>query len=133
MDNVNCITFLFQEYGYDKIQRFADIYDKSVKKVISLIRGAVEQFRTLVSTFKGTDFSEILKNLIESVKQLPKKVFNLRRIGKRIYKAVGKFVELPPVVTHVKDLITKVTTLFTDIKTDVMNLYNVRILAIKLN
>ena len=133
MDYVKSITFTFQEYGYDKIQRFAEIYDKVVKKVISLIKGAVESFTTLVSTFKGTNFSDILKNLIESVKQLPKKVFNLRRIGKRIYKAVGKFVELPPVVTHVKDLITKVTTLFTDIKTDVMKLYNVRMLTMSLH
>lgn len=114
-----------QEYGYDAIEKFADLYDKFVKKVITTIKGSVESFKALVSAFKDTKFSDIIDNLIESVKQLPAKVFNLRRIGKRIYKAIGKFVELPPVVTHVKNLVTKVTTLFNDIKTDVMKLYNV--------
>ena len=93
--------------------------------VIKTIKDAVKSFKSLVSTFKNTDFSDIIKHLIESVKQLPRNVLNLRRIGKRIYKAIGKFVELPPVVTQVKNLVTKVTTLFNDIKTDVMTLYNV--------
>ncbi|KAI0217504.1 hypothetical protein LSAT2_030722 [Lamellibrachia satsuma] len=115
---------ILKEYGYDAIEKFADLYDKFVKKVITTIKGSVESFKALVSAFKDTKFSDIIDNLIESVKQLPAKVFNLRRIGKRIYKAIGKFVELPPVVTHVKNLVTKVTTLFNDIKTDVMKLYN---------
>ena len=116
---------MFQEYNYEAIQKFADLYDKVVKKVVNIITEAVNKFKELVGTFKNTKFSDILHNLIESVKQLPGKVFNLRRIGKRLYKAIGKFVELPPVVTQVKGLVTKVTTLFNDIKTDVMKLYNV--------
>ena len=71
-------------------------------------------------------FSDIMKHLIESVKQLPRKVLNLHIIG----KTVGKFVELPPFVTTVKDLVTKVTTLFKDIKTSVMNPYSVSIILV---
>ncbi|KAK2165040.1 hypothetical protein NP493_1368g00013 [Ridgeia piscesae] len=115
---------ILKEYGYDQIQKFAELYDTVVNTVVTTIKDAVKSFKNLVSTFKNTDFSDIIDNLIESVKQLPRKVFNLRRIGKRIYKAIGKFVELPPVVTQVKGLITKVTTLFNDIKTDIMNLYD---------
>ena len=116
---------LFQEYNYEAIQKFADLYDNVVKKVVNIITESVNSFKKLIETFRNTKFSDILRNLIESVKQLPAKVFNLRRIGKRLYKAIGKFVELPPVVTQVKGLVTKVTTLFNDIKTDVMKLYNV--------
>ncbi|KAK2165104.1 hypothetical protein NP493_1383g00012 [Ridgeia piscesae] len=115
---------ILKEYDYDQIQKFAELYDTVVNTVVTTIKDAVKSFKNLVSTFKNTDFSDIIDNLIESVKQLPRKVFNLRRIGKRIYKAIGKFVELPPVVTQVKGLITKVTTLFSDIKTDIMNLYD---------
>ena len=92
-----------------------------------MLKEGVKSFKNLVSNFKNTDFKDIIKNLIESVKQFPRKVLNLRRIGKLIYKAIGKFVELPPVVTQVKGLVNKVSTLFNDIKTDVMNLYNVSI------
>ena len=115
----------FKEYNYEEIQKFAELYKKVVNTVIKTIKDAVKSFQSLVTTFKNTQFSDIIKDLIESVKQLPRNVLNLRRIGKRIYKAIGKFVELPPVVTQVKNLVTKVMTLFNDIKTDVMTLYNV--------
>ena len=69
-----------------------------------------------------------MKNLIESVKQLPCKVLNLHIIGKRINKTVGKFVELPPFVTTVKDLVTKAITLFKDVNTSIMNPYSVSII-----
>ena len=114
-----------QEYNYETIQKFADLYNKVVKNVFGTIKTSVKMFNSLVTGFKKTKFDDIIRNLIESVKQLPSKVLNLRRIGKRIYKAIGKFVELPPVVKTVKDLVTKVTTLFKDIKASVMNLYSV--------
>ena len=71
------------------------------------------------------DFDSIIKGSIDSVKQMVRKVTDLRRIGSRVYKAVGKFDELPPVIMKVKNLVTRVTTLFKDIKNDVMGLYNV--------
>ena len=86
---------------------------------------AVGRFKSLVTNFKNTNFGDIIKKLIDSVKQLPRKVINLRRIGTRIFKKIGEFTELPPVVTTIKDLVTKVTTLFKDIKTDIMNLHAV--------
>ena len=83
-----------------------------------------------MSSFKGTNFDDIIKNFIVSVKQLPHKVLNLHRIGKRLHNAIGAFVDLPPVVATVKGLVTKVTDLFKDIKADIMNLYSVSILFI---
>ena len=80
------------------------------------------------TTRKQFRFSDIMKNLIESVNQLPRKLLNLHIIGKCINKTVDKFVELPPFVTTVKDLVTKVTTLFKDIKTSIMNPYSVSII-----
>ena len=114
-----------QEYGFDSIAKIADLYNNVVKKLIGKITGAVKSFKRLIASGESTDFRGIIEQLIAAVKQLPSKVLNLRRIGKRIYQAIGQFVELPPVVAKVKALVTKVSTLFKDIKTDVMTLYNV--------
>ena len=96
-----------------------------MKTVTGTIMKAVGTFKNLVSNFKNTNFGDVIKKLIESVKQLPRKVINLRRIGTRIYKKIGEFSDLPPVVTTIKDLVTKVATLFRDIKTEIMNLHAV--------
>ena len=96
-----------------------------MKTVTGTIMKAVGTFKSLVSNFKNTNFGDIIKMFIDSVKQLPRKVSNLRRIGTRIFKKIGEFADLPPVVTTIKDLVTKVTTLFRDIKTDIMNLHAV--------
>lgn len=101
------------------------MYNNVVSDVIGTIKESVRTFKSLVSSFKNTNFDDIIQNLIESVKQLPRKVLNLRKIGKRIFKEIGEFAELPPVVVTVKDLVTKVATLFRDIKTDIMNLHSV--------
>ena len=115
-----------QENAYDQTQRFAELYNSVVNTVVTTIKDAVKSFKSLLS-FKNMNFSDIVNKLIEAVKQLPRKVFNLRRVGQRLHNATGKFVELPPVVTQVKELITKVTTLFNDIKINVMTFYDVSI------
>ncbi len=101
------------------------MYDKVVNEVVKVIKHSVKTFKDLTSTYQNKAFSTIIDDITQAVQQMPGKVFDLRRIGKRIFKAIGKFVELPPVVIQVKGLITKVTTLFNDIKTDVMELYDV--------
>ena len=57
-------------------------------------------------------------------------VFNLRRLGRRLWRALGQYHTLPPVVEKIKALIRRVTALFNDIKTDVMRFYNVRVFLI---
>ena len=119
-----------QENAYDQTQRFAELYNSVVNTVVTTIKDAAKSFKSLLSV-NNTKFSDIVRNLVEAVKQLPRKVFNLRRIGQRLHNATGKFVELPPVVTQVKELITKVTTLFNDIKIKIMMLYDVSIRVCK--
>ena len=114
-----------QEFNYEEIKKVFDLFVNVVPKVVKTIKTAVNTFKRLISTFKNVDFNTIINGLIDSVKQMVHKVTDLRRIGSRIYKAVGKFDELPPVMMKVKNLVTRVTTLFKDIKNDVMGLYNV--------
>ena len=68
---------------------------------------------------------EILDSLKDTLIALPQNVTNLKRIGKRIWGAISKYADMPPVVKKIQDVVTHVTTLFHDIRSDVMNLYNV--------
>ncbi|KAI0234744.1 hypothetical protein LSAT2_014923 [Lamellibrachia satsuma] len=113
-----------KEFSYGGIKEDFDLFAKVLPKLVKTITTAVKSFKRLISTFNNVDFDSIIKGSIDSVKQMVRKVTDLRRIGSRVYKAVGKFDELPPVIMKVKNLVTRVTTLFKDIKNDVMGLYN---------
>lgn len=56
-------------------------------------------------------------------------VLNLRATAVRVMKKLGEIdpLELPPFIVPLRNLVVKVTTLYNDIKTDVMNFYNVSI------
>ena len=116
-----------QEYSYDAITEVFDLFKTVFPKIIKTITTAVNTFKELISTVQNRDFNSIISGLVDAAKQMVHKVTNLRQIGMRIYKAVGKFVELPPVITRVKKIVAKVTTLFNDIKNAVMKLYNVSV------
>ena len=116
-----------QEYSYDAIKEVFDLFKTVLPKVIDNITTAVNTFKQLISTVQNRDFNSIISGLVDAAKEMVNKVTNLRQIGMRIYKAVGKTVELPPVITRVKTMVTKVTSLFNDIKNDVMKLYNVSV------
>jgi len=95
--------------------------------VIKTITDAANTFRNRIAMLHYMDFSSVVAGLAESTKQMVQNVTDLRQIGTRVYKATGMFVELPAVVVKVKNLVTKVVSLFGDIKSVVMNLYNVRV------
>ena len=98
-----------------------------MKGVITTLKQSANEFRDLISTYKDMDFGHIIGNLTETVKELPRKVFDLRRLGRVLFRAQGKFDKLPPAFAEVNVFISEVTTLFNDVKTDVMNLYMVRL------
>ena len=68
---------------------------------------------------------DIWTEFVNSVKALPKDVQNLRKVARKVLKTLEEYTDLPPVYTLIKNLVNKVETLFNDIKTDVMTLYNV--------
>ena len=116
-----------QEYSYDAITEVFDLFKTVLPKVIKTITTAVITFKELISTVQNRDFNSIISGLVHAAKQMVHKVTNLRQIGMRIYKAVGKFVELPPVITRVTNMVAKVTSIFRDINNDVMKLYKVSV------
>ena len=54
-------------------------------------------------------------------------VWSLRDKAMNVMKTLGQIdeAELPPFLRPLRNLVVKVSTLFNDIKTDIMNFYNV--------
>ena len=91
------------------------------------VKDTINNFKGLVETWKGYDVSQIWVDFVDSIKNLPLDVQNLRKVGRKILKSLEEYTDLPPVYTLIKSLVTRVITLFNDIKSDVMTLYNVSI------
>ena len=107
----------------------AELYDTIVKEVIVDIKEAIQMFKNnneaLVVDAGKFDFDKIIKTLIAAITNLPRTVVSLRGVGRKILRIVGQFEDMPPVVNQINELVSYVSELFNDIKTDIMNMYNV--------
>ena len=122
----NVPVICLQEYGYEYIKKLAYLYNTVVKGVIEDIKNVMNAFRNALESNGGSPFVSIISTLINVIRDLPGTVMNLSGIGRDIIHLTGQFADMPPVVDKVNDLALKVTRLFSDIKTDVMEMYNVR-------
>jgi len=107
----------------------AELYDTIVNKVVVDIKDAMKMFKEnaealVVDTVK-IDFDKIIKTLIAAIRNLPRTVISLRGVGRKILRIVGQFEDMPRVVNQINELVSYVSDLFNDIKTDIMNMYNV--------
>ena len=114
-----------QEYGFSDLKALADLYNNKVKKVVKIVKNVVSNFEDVVASWRGFNVKDIWLDFVDTVKTLPKDVQNLRKVTRKILKTLEAYADLPPVYERVRGLVLKVTTLFNDIKTDVMTLYNV--------
>ncbi|KAK2175673.1 hypothetical protein NP493_715g02033 [Ridgeia piscesae] len=119
---------ILKEYGYDKIKKMAELYDTIVNEVVVDIKDAMKMFKEnaealVVDTVK-IDFDKIIKTLIAAIRNLPRTVISLRGVGRKILRIVGQFEDMPRVVNQINELVSYVSDLFNDIKTDIMNMYN---------
>ena len=107
--------------------KFAEKMDRVINNVVRKVMSTIENFKRLVSTIRGFDIGDIIDDFINAIRNLPREVFDLRKIAKRISKVLDEYEALPPVFYQIKDFVRKVTGLFNDVKYDVINLYNVNI------
>lgn len=89
------------------------------------MKDITSQFKQLVNVWKNFDIGEAFDNFIEAIKNLPKKVLDLKKIGRKILRTLDEYVDLPPVVQTIKELVEYVSNVFHDIKSDVMEFYHV--------
>lgn len=109
----------------------AELYDTIINEVVKDIGDALESFQQNVTALQtdaeAIDFDSIINNLTSVITGLPGSVIALRGTGRRLLNIIGQFEDLPPVVGNITELVLYVSDLFNDIKTDVMNMYNVSI------
>ena len=98
-------------------------------EVVKEIREAITSFRENAVEIKDAadtiDFNDIISTLSSVVRTLPQTVMSLRGVGRHLLRVTAQFEDMPPVVAKINDIVSYITDLFNDIKTDIMNMYNV--------
>ncbi|KAK3102203.1 hypothetical protein FSP39_009587 [Pinctada imbricata] len=107
-----------------KIIALASQFDKKIKEIVDGITTGVEFFKDLISG--RISIKDIVVAFVNALKELPGKVINMREKAGKIMVMIGQLddADLPAFLRPTKKLVTKVSTLFNDIKSDVMNFYN---------
>ena len=88
---------------------------------------AIKRFKNLIEAVEGRSLSNIFEKIIKAVEDLPNRVDGLRYLSRRLIKRLAQYADLPPIVEAVRNLVERVATLYNDIRTDVMEFYNVRV------
>ncbi|XP_052074034.1 uncharacterized protein LOC127711917 [Mytilus californianus] len=107
-----------------QIIELATKFDKKVMEIVNAIETGVKLFKDLIDG--KINIKEIVDEFIDALKELPGKVWGLRDKVANVMKMIGQLdeEELPPFLRPLRNLIVKVTTVFNDVKTDIMNFYN---------
>ena len=117
--------FLLQEFGFDDLKEYAEKFGNIIQKVVNTIKNAIEGFKSLINMWDDFDIGELFDRFIAAIKDMPKTVLNLKKIGRKVFRILADYVDLPPIVEMIRDLVEYVNTLFSDIKEDIMTFYNV--------
>ncbi|CAG2189963.1 unnamed protein product [Mytilus edulis] len=115
---------ILQENDMKKIASLATQFDTKVKEIVDAIETGVQLFKDLIGG--QISIKDIVNEFIDALKELPGKVWGLRDKAANVMKMLGQLdeEELPPFLRPLRNLIVKVTTVFNDVKTDIMNFYN---------
>ncbi|KAK3612510.1 hypothetical protein CHS0354_024481 [Potamilus streckersoni] len=118
--NLNIFQDFDPNLGFDLVKQF----DALVKNVVGAIKTGIELFRDLIS---GNFLKTIVNGFVQALEELPNTVANLRTHAESVVAKLGRLnlEKLPSFIKPLKQLVTHVTNLFTDIKNDVMTFYNV--------
>ena len=122
-----------QEYAFEDYDTVARIFNDNIMKIVNIITSTVKSVQRLKSVFKHKSIDDIIDDFVNAIKTLPRLVRNLSKEARFVVKRLAVYTDLPPVYTRVVEFITKIKTLFNDIKTDVMSLYDVSAVVIYLS
>ena len=86
----------------------------------------MNRFKNLIVSVKNFDIGTIFEQLKQVLKELPKKILNFPKIGRRILGVIKRYYDMPPVVEKIKVVVERVRNLFMDIKNDVTEFYEVK-------
>ncbi|CAG2251005.1 unnamed protein product [Mytilus edulis] len=115
---------ILQENDMKKVAQLATQFDKKTGEIVKGVETGVQLFKDLIGG--QISIKEIVNEFIDALQELPGKVWSLRDKAVNVMKMLGQLdeEELPPFLRPLRNLIVKVTTVFNDVKTDIMNFYN---------
>ena len=122
-----------QEYAFEDYDTVARIFNDNIMQIVNIITSTVKSVQRLKSVFHRRSIDDIIDDFVNAIKTLPRLVRNLSKGARFMVKRLAVYADLPPVYTRVIEVITKIKTLFNDIKTDIMSLYDVSSVVIYLS
>ncbi|KAK3101652.1 hypothetical protein FSP39_005219 [Pinctada imbricata] len=107
-----------------KIISLVTQFDEKIKDIVDGISAGVAFFKSLITG--RITIKDIVLDLVDALKELPNQVWSLRTKARTYMQMMGELCDdcLPEFLLPTKKLIEKISTLYADIKTDVMNFYN---------
>ncbi|KAL5015117.1 hypothetical protein ScPMuIL_009387 [Solemya velum] len=120
---------ILQEFNPKEIEKKAKSFGNVIKDIISAVKKGIDLFREIING--DIVIQDIIKEFAAALEEMPAKVImsasaGFTRKGIQYNVAPGLYNEeqLPPFIQPLKQMVDKVTTLFNDIKSDVMGFYN---------
>ncbi|KAK6174798.1 hypothetical protein SNE40_013376 [Patella caerulea] len=115
---------LLQEFGIDNLKQLVELYDKIKNDVVKEIKKGIDLFKSIIRG--DISIGKIIDEFKAALEELPLKVLNLGKKAIATMTKLGEIDEkdLPPFIRPLRNLVTKVVTLYNDIRKDVMGFYN---------
>ncbi|XP_078658229.1 uncharacterized protein LOC144903712 [Branchiostoma floridae x Branchiostoma belcheri] len=114
---------IFQEFNFEEVFKLVKLFDGVINKVIGNVKNNIIRFKKLLGSTTGS-IDGIFKDIVDAAENLPNQVREFKAKAKEFIKKVGEYINLPPAVENVKQVVHRVSTLISDVKADVMEFYN---------
>ncbi|XP_070573750.1 uncharacterized protein [Ptychodera flava] len=114
---------ILQEFGYEDIAELAKLFDEVVNDIIPPLKQSIVSFKEALAP-DSVPITEIFRDLIDAVRDLPVQVGDFRNVSKDAVSMIGKYRGLPDSVYELQEVILRLSSLFSAVKTDAMDLYH---------
>jgi hypothetical protein len=119
----------FQDFGINSLQEIVTKFDEIVNNVREPIVKAVDSFQKIIALAEGDGLQGLVNKLTTAIRDLPDSLAKAIERIKNLIITVSHYDSIPW-VKAIKAIVTRVDNFITDIKTDIMGLYTVRVLSI---
>ncbi|KAI8519524.1 hypothetical protein Bbelb_027810, partial [Branchiostoma belcheri] len=114
---------IFQEFNFEEVFRLVKQFDRVINQVVGNVKNNIIRFKQLLGRTTGS-LDGIFQNIVDAVENLPRSVLDFKVKAKLFITKSGEYTNLPPVVENVRQVVHRVSTLISDMKTEVMAFYH---------
>ncbi|XP_069134802.1 uncharacterized protein [Argopecten irradians] len=114
---------VLKDFGINGVKELVNIFDTIMKNTIDPIKKAVNDFKTMVQTFRDGGIQKLFNSLVSAVKNLPQVIKAAADKFVALMKKVADFGGLPW-LDDIKRIVVRVKTFIEDVRDDIMGFYN---------